>query len=507
MLTSREVFGFGSLFALKKLYIWSLTYAQAASLPVNSSARTRLFVHLALYLLSGGLYACLLYATPREAYGQLLLLFLGLFAVYAWRVFPALTGEERPQEERPREEGRLWRLMLLAAVGFRVLALFSMPELSDDYARFVWDGKLLVAGESPFLQLPSEYMDQPARAQALGLTPELYQALNSPHYFTIYPPVNQAVFWLGVSLSPDSTYGAVLWMKLMLLLAELGTLWLLLRLLAIWKYPKEWVALYALNPLVVVELVGNLHFEALMIFFLLASVYLFEQTRWRWAALPFVGAICSKLLPIMLLPLLLRRLGWRRALGFGGLVAGGTLLCFLSVLDVETFAHLLDSVSLYFQKFEFNASIYYLVRWVGFQVKGYNIIQTAGTYLAAITVLGILLLTVLERRPRWPSLPAAMLGAFTIYFALASIVHPWYITTLVALATLSPWRYPVIWSALLPLTYVTYRDDTYTELLGLVAVEYLLVLAWMMWEGKKRLDLQKKRTNDPPHPLMNTDNP
>lgn len=449
----------------------------------------RTLLHIAIYAGSTLLYACLLYATPRTSFFQLLGLFAALFAGYF-----LIIGKSLLRKPLPSFSPLQWRSMLLAAIAFRLLAVFSLPNLSDDYYRFVWDGRLLSHGANPFLKLPSEYMQQPDVAAKLGLSQQLYQGLNSPNYFTIYPPLNQAVFWMAARVFPRDLYAAVVCMKGVLFLAELGSLYLLFLLLARWKLPREYLAIYALNPLVIAELVGNLHFEALMIVFLLWSMYLFEVGKWRIAAAPYALAVCSKLLPLMLLPLLLRRLGFRRSLIFGLLLALGTGLCFLPFFDLHTFRHLMESVSLYFQKFEFNASIYYLLRWVGFQVKGYNIIQTAGKYLSAITLAGILLIALLERRPRWKTLPASMLWAFVLYFGLASIVHPWYICTLVALATLCNWRFPLIWAALLPLTYFTYISPSYQENLYLVATEYVLVLIWMVWEISKE-DFNKIRTN------------
>jgi uncharacterized membrane protein len=64
------------------------------------------------------------------------------------------------------------------------------------------------------------------------------------------------------------------------------------------------VFIYALNPLVIIELTGNLHFEAVMIFFTLLSVWLLVTNKWILASLALTLAISAKLLPIIFLPLL-----------------------------------------------------------------------------------------------------------------------------------------------------------------------------------------------------------
>ena len=107
------------------------------------------FVHMLLYVGSAGLYGYLLYATPRTEFWQLWLLFTALFVVYfvIWSSFS--KGADRIGKHTP-----LWRLMWVAALSFRLIAFFALPELSDDYFRFIWDGRLLVNGINPFLQLP-----------------------------------------------------------------------------------------------------------------------------------------------------------------------------------------------------------------------------------------------------------------------------------------------------------------------------------------------------------------
>lgn len=430
------------------------------------------------YLLTAILLSGILYATPREHFGQLILLYIGAFGVFLYQVWPILF-EQKSEEKASSIVYWMW-----AALGLRLIALFAIPALSDDYFRFVWDGRLLAQGINPFLELPSSYMENPDQAAAIGLTPYLFEQMNSQQYFTIYPSVLQAVFYVAAKLFPDQVYGAVWIMKVCIFLAEAGSLVLIVRLLRHWDMASDRAVLYALNPFIIVELTGNLHFEAIMIFFLLLSIWLLVKGKWIYATIPFALAISSKLLPVMLLPLLLRRIGFWKTTFFSGITLVISALLFLPLYSPEALAHLLESVRLYYESFEFNASIYYVIRWLGYVFIGFNIIGVAGKCLAVAKVLGILLIVWREPQPSLRNLPRAMLWTFALYFSLASIVHPWYITTLLALGLFTHYRFPVLWTLLLPLSYFAYRTDAYEESLLLVGISYLLVYGAMLYEWR-----------------------
>jgi hypothetical protein len=55
----------------------------------------------------------------------------------------------------------------------------------------------------------------------------------------------------------------VVWLRVFILLAEIGTLTKISE-----NHTKTSVAFYAFNPLIILELTGNLHFEAVVILFL-----------------------------------------------------------------------------------------------------------------------------------------------------------------------------------------------------------------------------------------------
>ncbi len=113
-----------------------------------------------------------------------------------------------------------------------------MPNLSDDIYRFVWDGRLLYQGYDPFAYLPSEIIRGEGDVAAKGIDQALFEQLNSPDYYTIYPPVNQAVFALAAWVSPTSVRGSAIVIRLVIFAAELLTLWLLMRLLTVNRNPN-----------------------------------------------------------------------------------------------------------------------------------------------------------------------------------------------------------------------------------------------------------------------------
>lgn len=424
---------------------------------------------LVAILLSVAAYVALAYFTPRTQLYQLLFLGAVAFAAYAWLLKSSLTLKKG-----------FW-----LALGFRLIFLVAYPPLSDDYFRFIWDGYLVANGENPFLHLPVYYIQAANQIAIPGINAELYNRLNSPHYFTVYPPVCQFIFGCAISVGQENYLLACLVMRLFIIAAEIGSIFIFIRLLKYLNLPEKRVWLYALNPLVIVELTGNLHFEALLIFFLLAGIYLLVKQK-TMSAVVFGLAIGIKLLPLMLLPFVWRYLGFRKMLQFGIMVVGTVLLLFLPFLTSSLIQNILSSLDLYFQKFEFNAGIYYLLRWLGYQIYGYNQIQYIGPLLSLVTLAGILFVAFRLKKANIYQLTEAFLGAFTIYLLLATIVHPWYITTLVALSVLTNWRFPMLWSGLALLSYAAYQNATYDENLYLVALEYLLVFAAIFYEWRKR---------------------
>ena len=409
-------------------------------------------------------FSCLLiwlgYFTPRQSFGQLISLYSALYVVYYFFV----KIYKNPSE------------VIFLGVFFRLLLLFAVPALSDDFYRFVWDGRLLANGINPYTILPADFI----KTVDFKNTVEnnlIFGRLNSPNYYTVYPPLNQLIFATSATLSKGSLFGNVIALRIFILLAEISLLFILMKN----KYSDKF-NFYSFNPLIIIELTGNLHFEGVVMCFLVLAFFVGVKERKSlvFSSFLFACAVCVKMLPLIFIPLIIKQLGWKKGIFYASMVGVFTALFFLPFLDRMLIEKLFSSVNLYFQKFEFNASIYYLVRAVGFKIFGYNIIGSAGKIMAFLTFSGVVFIS-------WKSknLFVGALAILTLYFAMATTVHPWYVTNLLVIAILTRFRYPIIWSYTIFLSYKTYQTNLNQENLWLVTFEYLLVIGMMFYEFKQ----------------------
>lgn len=433
-----------------------------------------LLIGLALLLSIGGLG----YYADQAKFMGIVAFYLPAFACYFWVL---KVGTKAANFKH-------WIAIALLA---RVLLVFAFPNLSDDIYRFIWDGRLWLAGENPFDQLPGYWLE---KGNIPGLDQSLFDQLNSQAYFTIYPPICQFIFTTGTFLSPNSIWGASLVMKFFLLAFEIGSIFLIIDILKRLNLPKHRVFLYALNPLVIVEICGNLHFEGAMIFFFLLGVLLLLRKKDSWAALSIACSIAAKLLPLMLLPLLIKLMGWKRVLKFFLILFVCLVLLFIPLVSDVFLNNFGASLDLYFQKFEFNASIYYLVRAIGQWLSGYNLIYYLGPALAGLAALLIFRLAYLARANDYQHFFTLALLAFCTYLFLGTTIHPWYLALPIALSCFGNFRFIYGWSLLIFGTYMNYHFVPYQEQLWWVAIEYCLVFGCFYWEWKRRAPIELRRS-------------
>lgn len=372
------------------------------------------------------------------------------------------------------------RLLLFIGIGTRVILFFGMPTLSEDIFRFIWDGRLVLEGIDPYLATPDSQK---------SFDPVLFQQLNSPAYHSVYPPLNQGLFALSALLGGSSLLFTTNLIRGLLLLAEIGSYLLIRKLLIARGKSPELANWYFLNPLVILEIVGNVHLEGLVIFFLLLGLFFLYKNHRLLSGFGFGLAIGTKLSPLLFLPALLFSMKWKKGFLLCSVAVLVGLLPFLFFPSTSSLSGFQQSLGLYFQKFEFNASVYFLVREVGFWYKGYNIIGTAGPALSLLSGGAILIFAVIAGRKKW-RLEFVLLFSLTIYLMLSTTVHPWYILPLISMGILSGFWFPMVWSGFIFLTYLGYNESGYSISPVWIATEYLIVFSVLTYElyryGKSR---------------------
>ena len=436
-------------------------------------------------LLAGVLYvvsfAILMLHCEQGEFGSIVFHFGLAFIAYVYLVFVN------------RAFSFYWLLAL--GVVLRLIAVFIFPNLSDDIYRFFWDGSLWADGIHPFDFTPNELMVKGGLPESYSAT---YELLNSKDYYTIYPPVCQFIFYIS-SLIGGTIKGTAIVMKLLYVLVDVLTVFGLTKILEHFKKDRKLAFVYFLNPLIITELIGNIHAEVLMVSGLVWMSYFIIKEKYWQAGLFYGIAIASKILPFLIGPLLLFFLVKKgRWLGF--FVSSGlfVLVSFGLMLMGSDLSHLMTSINLYFQSFEFNASIYYLTRSLGFLKVGYNLIAVIGPLLAVIS-LGLILFysySIFSHKEeqaqevsRTYRLLALIPLLFMVYLLFSTTIHPWYLAVPISFAVFNKKLiYPVVlWSFLVMLSYSAYDTNPVQEHFWILLVEYgLLFLSFVFLRIKSK---------------------
>ncbi|MEX1002632.1 MAG: glycosyltransferase 87 family protein [Crocinitomicaceae bacterium] len=379
-------------------------------------------------------------------------------------------------------QGWSFNMFFAVAIILRLILLFSVPELSNDFYRFIWDGELVNLGINPYAHTPNDLI-----SQAPFYTDQYWRVLYhgmgdlSQQNYSCYPVFNQLLFALPTAIF-DGIKANVISMKMLIILADIGTILIGRKILQKLNKPAHLIFLFALNPFIILEFTGNLHFEGVMIFFLLFSLYLILTDKWLAAAV-FMGiAIQVKLIPILLIPFVFKKLKIVKAVGYTAMTILTVIALSSLMLKGEFIDHFMQSIDLYFRSFEFNASVFYLFREYSFFTDGYDNIAQIGPLLSKIAIVGIGLLAVFKAQKSDRSIFTGMMFALVIYYALATTVHPWYISMILILSIFTPYKFALIWSLLVMLSYVAYANPGFKEDLLFISFEYLIVFGLMFYE-------------------------
>ncbi len=385
--------------------------------------------------ISAVFYFFLAYQIPRTEFILSLISYSVLFAIYIYAgVKLKFTFRE----------------ILIVGLLMRAIFIFATPQLSDDFFRFYWDGLMTLNGFSPYEFLPNEKM----------LDNAVYNNLNSPNYYSIYPGVNQIVCtmssWIGGSLA-----GFLICLHLIFILVET-----LAGILVHKLYSKcQNTFLFFLNPLMILEFSGNLHFEAFTLLGLLAALYYFAKNELK-SSLGLGISIASKLMPLIFLPIFFLKSSkkWVWVL----IPTSVFIFTYLPFHSTHASENILSSVQLYFGKFEFNSSLYLLL---GNQYK----------WALKITLVSSALLIYWNIFKIRLSIDKGIYILFFVYLMISQSIHPWYILGFWGILEVKKTPELLLWNFLIFFTYITYKTTPYQQHVWVNFMEYSVVIGVLIF--------------------------
>jgi hypothetical protein len=232
----------------------------------------------------------------RRWFAPFYVLGLGTLFFAYWRVLRIVHTFSRLQPEAAKSL-RLWLLAIGIVCALPLLWLYPITAL--DVVLYVVRARLwALYGGSPMLALPASFAQDPF----VRLAGE-YIKQRSP-YGPFWELVAQLPFRLGVT----GLGSGILAMKIIALFSYIG-----MALLVGWharqQSPKLEVsgltalAFFALNPLVLLEAIGNGHNDMLLLLLMTLGLILWQREKWIWAALALTCATLIKATGLILLPL------------------------------------------------------------------------------------------------------------------------------------------------------------------------------------------------------------
>lgn len=381
-----------------------------------------------------------------------------------------------------------FRHFVFIALAAHLLAMVYQPNLSVDYYRFLWDGQLPWLGINPFDYKPNEIINQLEFREHVYLN-ELYSGMSdlSKNNYSCYPTINQFYFTLANSFSSSIAFNTFI-LKLLILITEFFGAWALLLLLKKYKLSSRKLWILLLNPLWIIECLGNAHFEGVMISFLFIALYFILKLQLYYGAFFFALAVQVKLIPLILLPFFYRFLGWKKALILYCVVMLFTIAIGLVHINADNLYNFIESLTLYFKVFEFNSLVFYNFVEFGRLFYDYNPIRIYGPMLSRFAMFMIVAIALWGDFQSWQSLFKRMTIAFFVYLLLSSTVHPWYILPLMSLAIFTNYSFPFVWSIFIFFTYYFYsvNSGSAIEIRSLITVEYLVVIVVFLYEIIKK---------------------
>ena len=294
--------------------------------------------------------------------------------------------------------------VLLIFFLIKILFLSVEPLGSDDYYRYLWDGKVQSNGINPYLYAPNDQNLNPLHSELLP------KKVSYPQIRTIYFPVSQFLFTIAYLISGENAIG----LKIILFLAELLILISLFYLFKRLSIDLKYILVYAVLPLVFFQFFIDAHVDLVGAAIMLASITLYLYERKLFSHILLGLSISVKPTGLLLIPFLFQN--EQKILVKLRTVFVPLIVFVITFLPYVFTATPLDTIINFTAKWTFNGMIYNLLDI--FLSNNLTIRIICGILFLIVFISLFLVKTNLLKR--------IYLSLFLLMI-FSPVVHPWYL--------------------------------------------------------------------------------
>jgi len=334
----------------------------------------------------------------------------------------------------------LW--LLLIGVTTRLLLILVDPYTSNDVARYLFDGRIALAGFDPY-QVAHE------APELVALRQQWMPPSEHAKYVTLYPPLALSLFSFAASFGP--TAATLVW-KALTTATSIAVLLLGYKVLQR-QHKLQHLPLLALSPLLIFEAGEGLHLDIVTALVVLAGVYSWQSKRVVLLGIFIaIGGLLKMLPMVLLLPLFIVLKRWRdRAILVTvavGVWLGGYAASFYFGFKP------IGSVAIFFEKWR-SGSAFFL--WLEPHVSAFTMLVIAMTLMCLGFLLIAIALYYSTQNSKGSSLDSKLFLSMQLVMALplivSPVIFPWYLLPLMVLLALRPNSLLIVWSLSIPLLY------------------------------------------------------
>ncbi len=417
--------------------------------------REELYLYVLVLLMSVSLLIMRLNGSDNIYYYTYIFIITSLFyLVIAWLIL--------------RGDFEFRRLLFLLGIGiiFRVLLLELDPIGSDDVFRYIWDGKVQANGINPYLYEPNN----PALTFLHTISlPSLINFANMP---TIYFPLSEILFFIAYLIGGESIIG----IKLLIILFELGTIFIIYKYLTENNISIKYSLLYVLSPLPIFQFIIDSHVDIFGIFFTALFFYLYFGNKKFGAFIALGLSIAIKPTIGLFLPILfLYEEKWKERIK--------SIIIPIAVTAILFIPYIINANP-------FNALIIFSKNWMynGFVFDIINMVlrdnQESRMISGGLFIISYLILLFANY-----GLRDKLYFSVILLLIFSPVVHPWYVLWLVVILPFVPKWSGIIFAATICVTSITmliYKNlGMWIEFKMLVFFEYLPVIVFLIIELRR----------------------